>query len=44
MKILATAVLVVVLVLGQWAWFAAPCGLYSFARADEIPGRCVMNR
>lgn len=42
MKYLATAVLILALALGQYAWFQAPCGLWKFAKAGQAPARCVM--
>ena len=44
MKYLATAVLVLVLALTQYAWLQAPCGLWKYAKAAETPARCLMHR
>jgi hypothetical protein len=44
MKLLAAMVLVLVLGLSQYAWFQAPCGLWTYAKAGETPARCLMNR
>lgn len=27
-----------------WAWFAAPCGFYSYSKVSETPARCLMPR
>lgn len=39
---------VVVLLVGLcaasvWAWYAGPCWIYSFAKAGDVPARCVMT-
>ncbi|MFE9455953.1 hypothetical protein [Streptomyces californicus] len=44
MKLLAAAVIVLVLALAQYAWFQAPCGLWKYSKAGEMPARCVMHR
>lgn len=28
---------------GVWAHYAGPCGLYKFAKAGDVPARCVMK-
>lgn len=38
----ATAV-VGFIALGVWLTFFAPCEVYTFSPAGEIPGRCVMR-
>ena len=36
-------VLVASVALAIWLSFFAPCEIYSFSPAGEIPGRCVMR-
>ena len=37
------AVLLLVIGFGFWAHFEAPCGLYKYAKAGEVPARCLMK-
>jgi hypothetical protein len=33
--------LLAALVGGIWTWTSAPCGLWSLAKAGEMPARCL---
>jgi hypothetical protein len=39
------AVIVAALIAGGvWAWTSAPCGMYKFSKATDVPARCVLNK
>ncbi|MFD4608309.1 hypothetical protein ACFWOT_09355 [Streptomyces sp. NPDC058440] len=33
--------LVLALILSAWAWTSAPCGLWKYSKAGEVPARCL---
>ncbi|MCR8576451.1 hypothetical protein [Streptomyces sp. Isolate_219] len=37
-------ILALVLFIGgsAWVWTSAPCGLWTFAKAGEMPARCLV--
>lgn len=37
------AILVVLALVGfsVWSWTSAPCGMYRYSKASEIPARCI---
>jgi hypothetical protein len=37
-------ILAVLVSLGIWAWTSAPCGIWKFEKAGEVPARCLMHR
>ncbi|MFI7315494.1 hypothetical protein [Streptomyces venezuelae] len=41
MKPLGLSVAVVSLVLAVWLWTAAPCELWAFSKAGDMPARCI---
>ncbi|MEU9126565.1 hypothetical protein AB0D08_00355 [Kitasatospora sp. NPDC048540] len=39
---LAAALLGLVLIVGSvWVWTSAPCGLWSYSKAGDMPARCI---
>jgi hypothetical protein len=30
--------------LSVWTWTSAPCGVWKFEKAGEVPARCLMHR
>jgi hypothetical protein len=42
-SVLCAIFIVLVTLLGLWMTFAAPCELFKFYPAGEIPGRCLMH-
>jgi hypothetical protein len=33
--------LVIALIASAWTWTSAPCGLWSLAKAGDMPSRCL---
>ncbi|RZU35975.1 hypothetical protein EV284_3458 [Streptomyces sp. BK022] len=38
------ALAAVLLSLSTWAWTSAPCGMWKWEKAGDVPARCVMHR
>ncbi|AVE00414.1 hypothetical protein SEA_OZZYJ_33 [Streptomyces phage OzzyJ] len=39
---LAGVALIVTLIAGSiWVWTSAPCGLWTFSKAGDMPARCL---
>lgn len=41
LAILGFVLLVAIIVLSVWLWFAGPCWVYDFQRAADAPLRCI---
>ncbi|MCC2278873.1 hypothetical protein LKL35_26095 [Streptomyces sp. ET3-23] len=39
--VLAVTVAAALLAASIWTWVAAPCGLWTFAKAGDVPARCI---
>lgn len=42
--LLGALLIVAMVIFGIWAHFSAPCGLYKYSHAGDVPARCVMNK
>ncbi|MET8111163.1 hypothetical protein [Streptomyces prasinus] len=40
-ELAAVVALVTLLVASIWIWTSAPCGLWSWAKAGDVPARCI---
>lgn len=41
---LALIVVLVLVAVSGWLWFAGPCWVYKFESAARTPSRCLMQR